>query len=267
MRLGRTEAILILFLLACGLMGCSQVGFNPTSLSGATAASSTSGSTCNNNLGTTKIPTKMIFVVDMSGSNQSAPGCSVSSTCTDPGKAIRGGSIQKFLNDYGSHTNFGWAFDVFFGTSSTALTGDGSSTAPIFVNAAAMQSSINTFMGMTDQGDTPYLAALANVQATIANDPDLNSSSNPQYVVVFMSDGQPDADESLSNILSAVSGIVALAPKRVTFNSIYYGTSDPIASSNLQQMATTGNGNFLDTNSNPTGLDFSIGDLITLPCP
>src|SRR4051812_27755046 len=105
---------------------CSQVNFTPTDPNAMNGSQSTGpsgpggpgGTTCSGSLGTTHVLTKMLFIVDQSGSNQSAAGCTVSATCTDPGKRMRGGSIQSFFNDYGSKTNFQWSFDVFSGTTS-----------------------------------------------------------------------------------------------------------------------------------------------------
>lgn len=255
---------------------CSQVSFSPNpTTNGAQAVSGTPpggtppggtppGSSCSGNLGTTVELTKMLFVIDMSGSNQSAAGCAISATCTDPGKKMRGGSIQTFFNQYGPKTNFQWGFDVFQGTTATGLINNGAS----FGNAAEMQSAINTFMGMTDQDNTPYMAALTMAEQAIANDPDLNGPNNPQYLVVFMSDGQPDGtNDTTANILSEIDQIIALAPSKITFNGVYYGQGDPVAAGLIQSMATEGHGNFLNTYANPNGLDFQINDIIKVPCP
>lgn len=129
---------------------------------------------------------------------------------------------------------------------------------------------MNTFQGMTDLGDTPYLAALDLATTVISKDPDLYSSKNPQYFVVFMSDGQPygpaDVAGTSDQILAQLQTMVSLNPGRISFSTVYYGVSDPIASGLLQQMAKTGNGNFLDTNVDPSGLDFAISDLVNIPC-
>jgi len=138
---------------------------------------------------------------------------------------------------------------------------------PDFGGAAAMQSAINTFVGMTDMDNTPYMAALSTAYTTIQNDPDLHAGTDPQYIVVFMSDGQPTDSTSTSAITSAVSSLVNLLPGKITFNTVYYGNNDAMAAGLIQSMAQTGGGNFLNTATNPMGLDFSISDLIVVPCP
>jgi hypothetical protein len=280
-----TSKIWILSTSLLWVTACSQVSFTPTK-NGANDSQSVGGggggsggggsgggggggggSTCSTNLGTTTELTKMLFIVDMSGSNQSAPGCTLGPDCTDPGKKMRAGSIQKFFNDYGMKSNFAWGFEIFHGTGSTPLIMDTAGN-PIFSNATAMQSAINTFEGMTDSDNTPYMAALDTATTTIANDPDLHSKNNPQYIVVFMSDGQPDgAGDTASAITSQVQAIVGLLPGKITFNTVYYGTGDATAAGLLQSMSQVGHGNFLNTSVNPTGLDFAIGDLVVVPCP
>ena len=221
---------------------------------------------CSTTLGTTTVPTKMLFITDMSGSNQSAPGCTLGSNCTDEGKKMRAGSIQQFFTDYKARSNFSWGFDIFQGSTSSALINSGAPTSPIFSTAPAMQSAITTFKNMSDSGATPYMAALKLGTTLIANDPDLNPASLAQYIIVFMSDGMPNGSgDTAVNIVNQVKAIMALAPGRVSFNAVYYGPVNKTASDLLQSMATSGNGNFLNTNTNPTGLSFSISDLVNVP--
>ena len=250
---------------------CSNVNFVPTDSSLKEGAQATTpktppgSTTCTGNLGSTTRLTKMIFVLDMSGSNSSSPGCALGPNCTDDGKKMRAGSIQKFFDDYGSHSNFTWALEVFQGTTASALTGG---TNLGFTNALGMQSAITNFESLPDAGDTPYVAALDMARAAIAGDADLNSVKNPQYIIVFMSDGQPDgAGDTPGTILGEIAAIEALSPGKISFNSVYYGNGDLTPAGLLQSMAAAGDGNFLNTNSNPTGLDFKISDLINVPCP
>lgn len=212
--------------------------------------------TCTTILSSSTVPTKMLFIDDLSGSN----------TTTDPGKAMRAGSIQQFYTDYSSHTNFSWGFETFQGTTATALINSGTPNSPIFSNAAAMQSAITVFKSMPDTGNTPYMAALNMATSAISNDPDSKSATPPQYIVVFMSDGQPNGTgDTTINILNQIHTIVNLLPGRISFNAVYYGPADATASGLIQSMATAGGGNFLNTNTNPTGLDFSISDLVNVP--
>src|SRR5690242_19480894 len=110
------------------------------------------------------------------------------------------------------------------------------------------------------------MAGLLLATQAIQNDPDLHSKKNPQYIIVFMSDGQPDASYPVPTILAQVGTMVKLLPGKISFNGIYYGDGDATAAGIIQSMAQTGHGNFLNTFTNPTGLDFQISDLIRVPC-
>lgn len=221
---------------------------------------------CTTTLSQTTIPTKMMFVVDISGSNQSYPGCPISASCTDPGKTVRAGSIQQFFNDYGAYMNFFWGFITFHNTSAQALINNGNANSAIYSNAPAMQSAITAFESITDSGGTPYMSALNLATTAISTDSDLNNANKPQYITVFLSDGQPDgAGDTTTNILNQVQTLVNLAPGRITFNTVYYGPVNATASNLLQSMANTGGGKFLNTNTNPTGRDFQITDVINVP--
>src|ERR1035437_3501351 len=129
---------------------------------------------------------------------------------------MRAGSITRFFTHYGNRSNFAWAFEDFQGTGANALITNAGM--PVFSNALAMQSAITTFKTINDAGGTPYMSALNMATQSIANDPDLNSAANPQYIVVFMSDGQPDPTDQPQAIINQVGAIVALHPGKVTFN-------------------------------------------------
>ncbi len=259
--------------LLCGTTACSQVNFTPSNASsdsptqqGTTGGGGGGGGgTCDTDLGTTKKATKMLFIVDESGSNQGSAGCTLGPNCTDANKTMRAGSISRFFTHYGNRANFSWAFETFQDTKATPLIQSGGM--PVFSDATAMQNAITAFKAGTDAGGTPYMAALNTATQTIANDPDLNSTIDPQYIVVFMSDGQPDASDAGSTLLSQVNTIMNLHPGRVTVSTVYYGTGDATAAGLLQSMAQIGHGNFLNTSVNPTGLDFEISDLVNIPCP
>lgn len=201
----------------------------------------------------------MLFIVDTSGSNQGSSGCKLGSSCTDPGKQMRSGSIDKFFDDYGSRSNFQWNVEYFQDTYANSLING-------FGNGSAMQAAMSQFMTIKDQGQTPYLAALSLAENTIKNDPDLNSSLDPQYLIVFMSDGQP-TDTDATGAVNEVRDIVGLSPGKITFNTVYYGAGAATEAGLVQSMAQAGNGHFLNTNTNPTGLDFEIQDVINVPCP
>lgn len=238
--------------------------------------SQTSG-TCT--LTNVELPVKIMFVVDTSGSNNSpsmdegtelcVPQYETCAPATDPTKSFRSGSITNFFTKYQSKTNFSWGFITF--SNGNAASFVGSSSAPTFSNAAAMQSAISQFNSETDNGDTPYMAALSQVQLAISNDPGLKvtGAQAPLYYVIFLSDGYPtdalNADGSVDQAAlgSQIQSVKALAPGRVTFSTVYYGTiNDANAAGTLQNMAAGGQFVNVDTSSTST---INIQDLIQVP--
>lgn len=262
-----TRALAVLFIASflALFQNCSKTSFSAGSGSSGSDNSSSmslghSANSCDGQLQTETYPLKVLFIVDMSGSNYESPG-------TDPDKSMRAGSIQTFFDSYKSNSHISWGFIGFQGTSAFAFINKGSTSNASFSSSAnAMQSAINTFEGMIDDDKTPYKAALNLAQTAISGD---NADSNTKYVVVFLSDGMPSdyvnnssGDQQLDG---DVSNLVNLLPGRISFNTIYYGPTDATASQRLRDMATAGSGQFLDTNNNPTGKTFYISDNISIP--
>ncbi len=213
----------------------------------------TGGPNCRNQLHSSTLPIKPVFIVDVSGSNKSnnnnQPG-------SDPKRVVRGDSIERFYNTYKAKPNFGWSFSTFAASSANVLLAMG--------NAASMNNAIQTFRAMSDAGETPYIAALNAAKTNISGD--TGRAANTKYMVVFISDGLPNPAVDQPTLNAKVMEIVNLLPAgSISFNSIYYGAVDPQASQRLQMMAQTGGGNFLDTNANPTGTNFLITDLVVIP--
>lgn len=219
--------------------------------------------------------TKILFLVDTSGSNnmytrlsgtqQCLSGDSDFASCalpTDPNKTFRGGSLQNFLNNYSNKTNFQWGFITFADDYAQALiNSNGNDQNPyLSSNPSAMQSALNTFYSMEDNYATPYQAALELAKKAIQNDRDLNSSSNPQYFVVLLTDGFPTDYNALNGafdsnaVQSDISALVNVAPGRVSLSTIYYGHNDSNAQSLLNSMAQMGNGQFANVNNTSAGI-------------
>lgn len=218
------------------------------------------GLTCTEVLQTSTVPVKVVFSVDISGSNVDhydsggfpRPG-------NDIGKLRRGGAIEAFFNAYRTRANFSWAFLTFNYESSYSLIG--SATSPRFsTSASQMQSAIQSFYGLQDADGTPYEAALSRIRQTIANDS--GRSSDTKYVVVFISDGRPDPMVDTMTLLGHVESIRALAPGQVSFNTIYYGVSNADAQNRLATMAGAGGGAYLNA---ADGRVFNIDDAIQIP--
>lgn len=217
-------------------------------------------------------PAKLIFIVDVSGSNASngnQPG-------TDPMKNYRGGSIQSFYNTFVSKANFHWGFSTFSGNSARALIGTPIGTTAVLnptvsANPSDMQNAITTFNTVNDNGSTPYREAIAQAKATIMNDnPSSPANATTKYMIVFMSDGLPNPDRSETELAGYVTDALSAAPGKVSFNTIYYGTLDNDAGNRMYKMAQVGGGQFLDVNLNPQGKSFPISNVIQVPgvtCP
>lgn len=218
------------------------------------------GLTCTDILRTVNVPVKVVFSVDISGSNvdhydsggNALPG-------NDIGKSRRGGAIQKFFNAYGSRSNFAWSFLTFNDESSYSLIGSPSN--PRFSTASSqMSAAISSFYGLKDEYGTPYAAALSRIYQTIANDS--GRSGDTKYVVVFISDGRPDPMVDTAELISSIQSIQELAPGQVSFNTIYYGVSNSDAQNRLATMAASGGGAYLNA---ADGRTFSISDAIQIP--
>ncbi len=255
--------------------GCSQKSFNVDSTAGGPNATgdtptptptppgttpTPTAPTCRTVLHTTTVPIKLMFIVDTSGSNQWNDNGGVGS---DPNKTYRGGSITQFFADYSRYSNFNWGFATFSGTTAQALIGL-SSTQPMFSPSAYdMQNAINNFYSIADGYNTPYQAAIQMAKYAIQNDP--GRTAQTKYIVVFLSDGLPVPPVSDATLADDVRSVTGLVPGQVSFNTIYYGTSNAQASGRLSMMASVGGGRFLDTNTNPSGRDFPIDHTITIP--
>ncbi len=250
--------------LAMGLVGCSNSSYDFTPYVAPDSGKQSGGGggtnpnpSCASHLTTLTTPAKFLFIVDMSGSNVSGD---FGGLPTDPSKSVRGGALQQFLTSYVAKANFGWGFMTFNDSSATPLIGGAS---PMFSNAAAMQNAINVFGGMTDTGNTPYSTALQTAASALHNDAGMTTST--KYMVVFISDGMPNPVSSTATLLGEVRNIVNASPNQVTFNTVFYGDSNPGAHDLMASMAAEGGGHFYDTNTNSAGRDFNIGNIIQIP--
>ena len=190
---------------------------------------------------------------------------------TDPKKSFRGGSISTFFNANQASSMFSWGFLTFSGSSAQSYIMKNSM--PSFGDSIAMQSAISSFGSDTDQGGTPYIAALNYAKSVVSNDSGLVASGilAPLYEIIFLSDGYPsdalmsDGSVDFPSINAAISDISNLASGRIYFSAVYYGTiNDPTAANTLQNMASVGKGQFVNANTQTTSA-IAINNLITIP--
>lgn len=253
------HSFLVFALITGFATACSNANFTASKGAGSNGVNNPNGGTgddatgtvnqpCTDTLQQSTIPIKLLFMVDVSGSNASDPG-------TDKNKVVRGQSIQEFFNTYKTKTNFSWDLQVFSGSTASPL------ITTFTNNTTTMQQAINNFFNLTDDGQTPYMAALNLIQSTLTAD--TARTQQTKWVVVFMSDGMPNPNVDQTTLNNKVSSIVGVIPGQVSFNTVYYGPADQAAVARLQSMATSGGGKFLNTNNN--GRSFPIEDVITIP--
>ena len=250
----------------------SGAGGGPVVVAGAPSGPVTLGtgpgtSTCSKNLQSTTENLRIIFMVDNSGSTGSDP--SIGQVGTDPNHTIRTETVQTFITNYGSKTNFSYAYGYF--SFSSAQLYDVSSgqfeqsvTTPFF-DVTDLSAALELYDTITPNGNTPYGAAFAEVQGAIQQDEAAGNKFN--YVMVFMSDGMPtdlsgSVDNDIAKLVQGLDTAAAGNGSLITISSVYFGPADPSASEHLQAMATDGGGQFLNTNN---GGSILISDIITVP--
>lgn len=221
-------------------------------------------------------PTKVLFVIDQSGSNVNGP-FGHPGEATDPLKSFRSGVISQFYAAHGAKSHLSWGTVTFNGTSAQALIHVGDAQQGMFSNNPLdMGRALATFQRTPDVGNTPYRAALALVRRMIEDD--IAMSLEPShYLIAFITDGNPTdycAGGPLevfcpgrvleTEIDADVKRIRDLAPRFVQFSSIYYGPPDREAARRLSRMAGIGGGEFVDTN---TSLSLNLDDVLRIPQP
>lgn len=239
---------------------CAKVDFAPAvAEQAATSVDPVKTVVCGPNQTKVTRPTRVLFVVDQSGSNINGP-YEAPGQATDPQKTFRTGVMQEFYQSNQSKATLSWGLTVFNDTSATNLMKHSGSTVPFSSTSNDFSSALTSFTQRTDVGQTPYKAALNLVKQTITND----MATAPKYVnylVAFITDGYPTdycptpsttgcpgqiMDSSIDTDLRAV---ITAAKGSIQFSTIYYGKPDSDAAKRLQRMAGIGGGEFVDTNT------------------
>lgn len=242
-----------------GFQNCSKTNFSASQ-----AASDTNnngqGQNCEDTLQQLTVPVKVLIIVDISGSNYG----DVTIIGTDRDRSRRRNAIQNFFDAYRHKSNFSWGITVFGGDASNSLiTPSNANGNSYFTNSTTeMQTAINTFNALNDEGLTPYIPALTLAKNILTADK--SAAANTKYIVVFISDGMPDPPVSDGTLSNYVKAVINTKKDATTFNSIYYGFLNQDASNTLKSMASAGNGQFLDTNNNGKGSDINIGDVVSI---
>lgn len=204
--------------------------------------------------------TKMLFVMDVSGSNAE----------TDPGKTRRLGALNQFFAQNRANPFIEWGLIVFSGNTeggarSLVLNNQGG-LIRFFAPAGDFEAALNQFQGVADSGATPYVAALNRARNGIETELELARRLGQDVVsfhVVFISDGvpMPASENTDAEIFSIIQAMLSATENRLKLSTVFYnvGGQDQAAIGRLQEMARLGNGRFQDASN---GEAINIQDLI-----
>lgn len=221
-------------------------------------------------------PSKVVFVVDQSGSNINGP-YGFPGMATDPDKSFRYGVMSEFFQEHGAKQHVSWGFVTFNASSAQGLIHSGNPQQPHFTNnPTSMIGAFADFATATDVGVTPYKAALDMVRGMIERDMQ-TALPGTQYLVAFITDGHPTdycpggpnevecPGRILDDLLDAdVRTLVNVANERIQFSTVYYGLPNTDAAQRLARMASMGGGQFVDTN---TSSEIRLNDVLEVTRP
>ena len=142
----------------------------------------------------------------------------------------------------------------------------------VFGTSRDLIQALSQFTQFDGFGGTSYGSAIDAVQTMISED---STTTQWNYVLVFMSDGQPTdinspAAQNLKSMVHSLQASAQLHKGLLTVSTVLFdpahdwGYQDSI--NNLAAMASEGKGQFVDTNKISTG-SLQIDDLISVPGP
>lgn len=249
--------VLFSFLTVLGFQNCGGAQFSDV-------RNLASLGNCSTELEITQKKLRILFMVDNS----------ISTKNTDPNKYFRLQTVQTFLNTYQAKQNFTYAFGLFSLSSGTFFDSTTQSfiinSTHAFGNATHLSQALQKFSIMNAASSTPYAAALTALENVILED--INQTQEWEYVIVFMSDGQPTdiAAPVSTNLIAKTKALresIQNQGRPVTLSTVYFGAAtDTNSINNLMVMAQEGGGQFVNTNLSS---DLVIDDLITIlgqPC-
>lgn len=189
------------------------------------------------------VKTNILLVIDFSGSN---------ATTTDPDR-LRIKKTEEFYNNNKNPDLYRWSF-ISFESKAEAQLNDGDKNMPIFTeDDARVQETLGALKGFPQNGGTNYQAALDMSEDAIQNDIDTHPESDDYYLIIFMSDGEPNQGNITSEgkARQRVSELVGLKPGRIFLSAAYYfkDGSNSGARKIIEGMAEAGGGNFADFNN------------------
>jgi Mg-chelatase subunit ChlD len=210
--------------------------------------------TCSLNNQNVTVNAKVLFLVDTSGSNATGNNPS------DPNKVWRLATLNRFINQYQSKSNFYVGLVNFAGTTAAS-----DMSANFSNSSSVIQQGVMNLENIGDNGNTPYKAALAKAKQMISAELSAaGSKATDLYAVVMISDGMPTDYKAVSDMNPDLSALMALAPGRISLNSVfYYGNNHDASQVNyLKAIAQQGQGAFIEANSSG---NLNISDVIQVP--
>lgn len=189
---------------------------------------------------------------------------------TDPKDVYRSQTLRNFIQTYGYKENLTYSF-AFFSTQAYFYDSKtlkySSNPKSAYGDSGYLSQALQRFERLKSMTWTKYRQAVDGLQEMITKDE--ISSGEDDYVVVFMSDGQPTdiakpVDSNLSGMIRTFKKAVESKGHSVTFSTVYFGPEkDRDAIQHLKVMAKEGGGQFVDANE--VGAALNIADIITIP--
>lgn len=218
------------------------------------------GQVCAGNPETIEAATKILFLVDKSGSNRTG------NPPSDPTGAFRFDTINDFFQATRTDLS-GGANDVYWGlvvfaernaqANARALINAGDNQSPTFTNdGAAFEAALAEMRAEQDDGGTPYQAANQMALRAILNDRNLPAwNPNTKYVVIMISDGVPTDYGTPVNEQAIDNDVrnVVMSGNGSTYHTVFYnaGQENPAAETRLQRMALVGRGLYFNRRLQP----------------
>lgn len=264
------------------LNACAKMNFQPTSSSIESSEEITANPpkpkeiVCEPTEKIVNRTTRVLFLVDQSGSNLNGP-YEFPGAATDPQKKFRTKIIDEFHLLHQNKKHISWNLSVFQKNTAQSLVNnseiEGFPFSPVTID---FQNAIASFKERKDQGETPYRAALTLAGQMIAKDL-LIAPEDVQYLVVLMTDGYPTdyCPGGLGEVLCPgkileqelfhdVRVLLQLNPGNVQLSTVYYGKADSEAANRLKAMSELGSGEFVDTNITT---EVKLNDLLKVEVP
>ena len=196
--------------------------------------------------------TKMIFVVDVSGSNGQ----------NDADGSKRADSIDKFVRTLSVEGSYQYGLITFAG-GSTSVIKDNDGNPGFTYDLNEFYKATQTIRDNPAGGGTNYLPAIAMTKRAIKNDINRFPDERSSYVVFFISDGRPNDKGSISKIVDLIGDVdITIDGRKIYLSAAFYGGESRDAINRLEEMAKEGGGGFVNFENGET---WDLSQLIVQP--